>query len=59
MHIFYRATVIIVSTVLMGISPITAAIVGALALGEPLTAGFALGLGIAILGVSLAVLSRP
>ncbi|AXI55547.1 hypothetical protein SuNHUV7_26570 (plasmid) [Pseudoseohaeicola sp. NH-UV-7] len=47
------------ATVLMGISPITAAIVGALALGEPLTAGFALGLSIAILGVSLAVLSRP
>jgi len=46
------------ATVLLGISPITAAIVGYLALNEPLTAGFAAGLTIAVVGVSLAVMSR-
>ncbi len=46
------------ATVLMGLSPITAALVGWLALGEPLTPGFVLGLGIALSGVTMAVLSR-
>lgn len=46
------------ATVLLGVSPITAAVVGYLTLGEPLTAGFATGLVIAVAGVSLAVVSR-
>ncbi|MEW9919465.1 DMT family transporter [Marimonas sp. MJW-29] len=46
------------ATVLMGLSPVTATLVGALLLGEGVGPVFLLGLGLALLGVSLAVLSR-
>lgn len=46
------------ATVLMGLSPITAALVGSLLLAEPLGIVFLSGLALAVVGVSLAVLSR-
>lgn len=46
------------ATVLMGLSPITAALVGALLLSEPLGLLFLFGLALALVGVTLAVLSR-
>jgi drug/metabolite transporter (DMT)-like permease len=46
------------ATVLMGLSPVTAAVVGAWSLGEPIGFVFLAGLALALLGVSLAVLSR-
>lgn len=46
------------ATILMGLSPVTAVLAGHAVLDEPLTAGFALGLALVLLGVSLAVLAR-
>lgn len=46
------------ATVLMGLSPITAALVGAWFLAEPLGIVFLFGLALALVGVTLAVLSR-
>ncbi|MCB1340524.1 MAG: DMT family transporter [Pseudooceanicola sp.] len=46
------------ATILMGLSPVTAVLVGHALLDEPLTAGFAAGLALVLLGVSLAVLAR-
>ena len=46
------------ATVLMGLSPITAALVGAVLLGEPIGPVFLAGLALALFGVSLAVLNR-
>ncbi|NNK15927.1 MAG: DMT family transporter [Sulfitobacter sp.] len=46
------------ATVLMGLSPITAALVGALLLGEPIGPVFIVGLVLALSGISLAVLNR-
>lgn len=46
------------ATILMGLSPVTAVLVGHAVLDEPLTAGFAAGLALVLLGVSLAVLAR-
>lgn len=46
------------ATILLGLSPITAALTGWALLSEPLTAGFGLGLALALAGVSLAVFPR-
>ncbi len=47
------------ATVLMGLSPITAALAGAVMLGEPVSLAFLTGLAIALAGISFAILSRP
>lgn len=46
------------ATILMGLSPVTALLLGWLWLSEPLTAGFTMGLALVLSGVALAVLSR-
>ena len=46
------------ATILMGLSPVTAMLMGWLWLDEPLTAGFAAGLTLVLGGVSLAVMRR-
>tara|TARA_R110002094_G_scaffold12385_1_gene22470 strand:- start:1719 stop:2579 length:861 start_codon:yes stop_codon:yes gene_type:complete len=46
------------ATVLMGLSPVAATLVGFVALNEPVGPTFVIGLGVALIGVSMAVLSR-
>lgn len=46
------------ATILLGLSPVAAALAGWAVLSEPLTAGFGLGLILALSGVSLAVFRR-
>ncbi|MFC4669936.1 EamA family transporter [Seohaeicola nanhaiensis] len=46
------------ATILVGVPPVTAVLAGHAFLDEPLTAGFALGLSLVFLGVTLAVLAR-
>lgn len=46
------------ATVLMGLSPVTATLVGFAVLGEPVGPTFVIGLCVALFGVSMAVLSR-
>lgn len=46
------------ATILLGLSPIAAALTGWFWLSEPLTPGFTIGMGMALAGVSLAILVR-